>query len=142
MSETPFTMLYDGMCPICSREVRLLRRRAARRNIPLGFLDITAPDFDPSRYGLTARQVRERIHALTPQGEVIEGMAVFRRVYRALGLGWLIAWTGWPVFKPIADLGYRVFARVRPRLSRHRPCDDACGVDRASDDVAASPRSV
>ncbi len=125
----PLVMLYDGLCPICSREVRWIRRKARRRHADLAFRDITAPDFDPGKFGLTHADVRRRIHAITPEGNVIEGLEVFRRVYRELGLGWLAAWTAWPVLRHLADAGYALFARIRPRFSRHDPCDEACARD-------------
>lgn len=120
MSEPALTLLYDGLCPICSREMRHLARRARRRGVSLGFQDITRCDFDPARHGLTAGQVHRRIHAIGADGRVIEGMEVFRRAYRAVGLGWLVAWTGWPVLRPVANAAYALFARIRPRFSRQQ----------------------
>ena len=42
------TILYDGGCPLCLREVRFLqgRDRQAQR---LAFVDIDAPTYDPGR---------------------------------------------------------------------------------------------
>jgi len=42
-------------------------------------------------------------------------MSVFRATYKAVGLGWLLAPTGWPVLKPLFDLIYRLFAKYRCR---------------------------
>jgi len=91
--------------------------------MPIAFQDITRPGFDPARHNLTARQLRLRIHAILDDGRIISGMEVFRRAYRAVGLGWLVAWTGWPGLRPIADLAYALFARMRPRFSRREACD-------------------
>lgn len=110
-------LLYDGMCPICSREVALLRR-LDRRRLRLAFEDIAAEHFAPERYGLTMRQVIGSMHAIRSDGSVISGMQVFREAYAAVGLGWLLAPTRWPVLRTIADVLYRMFARIRPRLSR------------------------
>ena len=38
---------------------------------------------------------------------------VFRRAYGAVGWGWLVAPTTWPLLRGIADAAYRVFARNR-----------------------------
>ena len=46
---------------------------------------------------------------------VIEGMEVFRRAYAAVGLGWLLAPSRWPVVGLLFDAAYRVFARNRLR---------------------------
>ena len=122
-------LLYDGKCPICSREVRWLRRRAARRGAKLGFEDIAAPGFDPARYGLTAKAVRDQMHGVLPDGSVVRGVEVFRQAYAAVGLGWLLGWTRWPGLRLVADAGYAVFAKLRPHLSRFgRGCDETCGL--------------
>lgn len=106
-------LLYDGDCPLCSREVALLRRRDRRSRIR--FEDIAAPDFDAARYGLDRETVMARIHAVLPDGRVIEGMEVFRRAYTAVGLGWLLAPSRWPGIGRVFDAAYRVFARNRLR---------------------------
>lgn len=120
------TVLYDGQCPLCVREIEMLRRRApeGRR---AAFEDIAAPGFEPGRYGKTHAELMARIHGVLPDGRVIEGMAVFRRVYAAVGLGWLLAPTGWPLLRPLFDAAYRWFARNRLRLTgRAGECSDRC----------------
>lgn len=93
-------------------------------------VDITAPGFDPARYGATMDELMGQVHAVAPDGSMVTGMEVFRRAYRAIGLGWLLAPTGWPVLRPIADRLYRWFARVRPRLQRRDSCPDGrCRAD-------------
>jgi len=121
------TILYDGLCPLCAREVRFLIKRDRNRN-RLGVIDITAAGFDPSRWGLSLPQVHAAIHALDSSGQVITGPEVFRRAYAAVGLGWLVAWTAWAPFRPIVDALYRWFARNRHRLTgRTNPCESgAC----------------
>lgn len=113
------TVLFDGECPLCAREVALLRGRDAGRG-RIGFADIAAPGFDAARYGLSHAELMARIHGLLPDGRLVEGVEVFRRAYAAVGLGWLLAWTRWPGLRPIADAGYRWFARNRLRLTGRR----------------------
>lgn len=115
-------LLYDGDCPLCSREVALLQRRDEHARIR--FEDIAAPDFDPARYGLDRQAVMARIHAVLPDGRVIEGMEVFRRAYAAVGLGWLLAPSRWPGVGRLFDAAYRVFARNRLRWTgREAACE-------------------
>jgi len=122
-------LLHDGLCPVCSREVRMMRR--LDRHGRVAFEDIADPAFDPTRYGLTMPQVIGAMHAVLPDGRIITGMEVFRRAYRCLGFGWLVAPTGWPVLRRIFDALYRAFARVRPRLSRFSGCEsDRCAAPR------------
>ena len=115
-------LLYDGDCPLCSREVAMLRRLDRRGR--LQFDDIAAPGFDAGRYGLDAHGVMARIHAVLPDGRLIEGMEVFRRAYAAVGLGWLLAPSRWPGVGRLFDAAYRSFARNRLRWTgREAACE-------------------
>ena len=124
-----FRVLYDGECPLCAREVAMLRRLDRGRG-RLAFDDIAAPGFDASRYGRSQAELMARIHGVLPDGTVIEGVEVFRRAYAAVGLGWLVAPTRWPLLRPLSDAAYRWFARNRLRLTgRNEPCTtDRCAV--------------
>lgn len=121
-------VLYDGGCPLCSREIEFLRRRDRAGRI--AFEDIAAPDFEPARYGLEHHEVMARIHGVLPDGTLIEGVEVFRRLYAAVGLGWLVAPTRWPILRPIFDALYRVFARNRLRWTGR--ADAACHDERCA----------
>ena len=117
------TVLYDGDCPLCSREIRFLEKRDRGRG-RIQFEDIVEPSFDPSAYGLDARALMARIHGVLPDGTVIEGVEVFRLAYAAVGLGWLMAPTRWPGLRRLADLAYRIFARNRLRWTgRESVCE-------------------
>lgn len=124
MSSPEFTLLYDRQCPFCRLEVEWLQRRDRRGR--LGAIDISAAGFDPARFGLTLTAVHRRLHGVLANGTVIEGMPAIRAAWRAAGLGWVMAPTGWPVLRWFADLGYVVFARYRVPLGRlfgRRKCD-------------------
>jgi predicted DCC family thiol-disulfide oxidoreductase YuxK len=56
------------------------------------------------------------LHGVLPDGRKVTGVAAFREAYRAVGLGWVAAPTGWPVLRQVFDLLYVVFARYRVRL--------------------------
>jgi predicted DCC family thiol-disulfide oxidoreductase YuxK len=112
-------VLFDGGCPLCSREVALLRRLDRDRE-RVRFCDIAAPGFDASRTGRTRAELMARIHGVLSDGSVVEGMEVFRRAYAAVDLGWLLAPTRWPIIRPLADAAYRWFARNRLRLTGRR----------------------
>jgi predicted DCC family thiol-disulfide oxidoreductase YuxK len=107
-------VLYDGDCPLCSREIRFLEKVDRGRG-RIQFEDIAEPSFDPGAYGLDAREAMARIHGVLPEGTVIEGVEVFRRAYAAVGLGWLMAPTRWTGLRRLAELAYRIFARNRLR---------------------------
>ena len=116
-------VLFDGACPLCSREIRMLERLDRGRGC-VEFEDIAQPGFDPAVYGLDSERVMARIHGVLPDGSVIEGLEVFRRVYAAVGLGWLLAPTRWPLLRGISEAGYRIFAQNRMRWTgRAADCD-------------------
>lgn len=116
MEHWRFKLLYDGQCPICRREAHWLMRR--NRAGHLAFEDISAPGFDPSRYGLTAAEVMGVMHGVFPDGRILTRVAAFREAYRCVGLGWLLAPTGWLGLRWVADRAYEWFARHRVRLGQ------------------------
>jgi len=116
LSNVPIKMLYDGLCPLCKREVRVVTRQDKHGAVEP--VDITAPGFDAEALGLTQAAVHSRMHAILPDGSVVTGMEAFRRIYVAIGMGWLWRWTGWPILRPVFDLLYANFAKIRPRPQR------------------------
>lgn len=113
-------VLYDGECPLCTREIRFLERCDRGRG-RVDFEDIAAPAFDPTVYGLDTDALMARIHGVLPDGSVVEGLEVFRRVYAGVGLGWLVAPTRWPILRSVTELAYRVFASNRLRWTGRAP---------------------
>lgn len=112
----PLTLLYDAACPVCALEMDHLRERDHARR--LVFIDITAPGFDAAAYGATHAELDAEIHGLCADGRLLCGLEVLRLAYAAVGLGWVLRPTGAAPLRPLFDLGYRVFARHRQRLSR------------------------
>jgi predicted DCC family thiol-disulfide oxidoreductase YuxK len=108
-------VFYDGDCPLCVREIRLLRW--LDRHDRIGFVDIAASSFDARLVGRTHDQLMARIHGRLPGGELIEGVEVFRRLYAAVGFGPLVALTRIPGISHLLDGIYRLFARHRLRLT-------------------------
>jgi predicted DCC family thiol-disulfide oxidoreductase YuxK len=119
-------VLFDGECPLCRREIRMLERLDRGRGY-IDLEDISQPGFDPAAYGLDGERVMAQIHGVLPDGSAIEGLEVFRRVYAAVGLGWLMAPTRWPLLRDVSEAGYRIFARNRLRWTGR---ESACGSDR------------
>ena len=75
------TVLFDGGCPLCLREVNTLQRLDNGRQ-RLAFVDIDQPDYNPSLHqGISYRQAMGRIHAIAADGEIVTDVAVFRRAY-------------------------------------------------------------
>ncbi len=116
-------VFFDGDCPLCVREITLLRRLDRRGRIE--FTDIAAPAFDAAEVGLSWQALMDRIHGRLPDGTIIEGVEVFRRLYASVGFGPLVALTRWPGVSHLLELGYHAFAKNRLRLTG-RCTDGAC----------------
>jgi len=116
MSESPggeIEVFYDGGCPVCLREVRVLRRLDRRRRVR--FTDIDAVGFQAPPRGPSFDDLMARIHARTSDGTWVEGVEVFRRLYTAVGFGPLVHVSRWPGIAQVLDWGYAIFARNRTR---------------------------
>lgn len=107
------TVWYDGACPLCAREIALMRRldRAGR----IRFAD--AAD-GATLCPLDRTVMLARLHALE-NGVIVSGAAAFAAMWRAipllrpLGLLARVPGVVWGM-----DRAYRLFLRVRPRLQR------------------------
>ena len=130
-----FEVFHDGDCPLCNREIRMLRGLDKRSRIR--FTDISADGFDATATGLTWAQLMERIHGRMPDGTLVEGVEVFRQLYKAVGFGPLVAITRWPGISQLLGLGYLLFAKNRLRLTG-RCVDDVCAVHTGASQVAKS----
>ena len=108
-------VFYDGDCPLCMREIRMLTRLDRRGRIK--FTNIAAEGFDAASVGLDHATLMAKIHARLPSGELIEGVEVFRRLYEAVGFGPLVAVSRAPGVAQLLDVSYRWFARNRLRLT-------------------------
>jgi predicted DCC family thiol-disulfide oxidoreductase YuxK len=117
-------VFFDGACPLCMREIRMLQGLDRRRQ-RIRFVDIAADGFDAGSVGLTWQALMDRIHGRLPDGTLVEGVEVFRRLYAAVGFGPLVALTRLPGVRQLLDLAYHAFAKHRLRLTG-RCVDGAC----------------
>jgi predicted DCC family thiol-disulfide oxidoreductase YuxK len=119
-------VFYDGACPLCAREIAMLRRLDRGRG-RIRFTDIATVGFDPASVGASWAALMREIHGRLPDGRLIVGVEVFRRLYAAVGFRALVAVSRWPVIAPALSVAYTLFARNRLRLTGR--CDgQACAV--------------
>ncbi len=114
------TVWFDGACPLCRREIALLRR--LDRRCAIAFVDVADPasgDACP----IDRADLLARFHAREAGAEgMVSGAAAFAAMWRAipvlrpLGLAarrpWVLA---------LLERLYGVFLRVRPWLRRRLP---------------------
>ncbi len=112
-------VLYNGDCPICSREIAAYRGTAERQGLPLRFEDLNRADLDA--WGLDAESARARLH-VRRGGEVLAGLpafvALWERMPRLRWLAWLVQLPG---LRGLAtELYDRVLAPGLAALDRRR----------------------
>lgn len=119
-------VLYNGDCPLCSREIALYKRQAARHGADIAFEDIARADL--AAWGLSADAARRRLHA-RQAGKMLHGLAAFRALWSRLpGWCWLDRLAGMPVLGSLFALAYdRVAAPLLYRLTRWRERRAASG---------------
>ncbi len=131
LPQLEFTLLYDGHCPICRHEIAWLNRLNKRGRLLC--LDINHADFQAEHYGKTFADLMAEIHGVLPDGTVLKGLPVFRAAYQAVGLGWLMAPTAWPILNQLFAWLYQLFATHRLRIGAwfggSRCVDKVCGLD-------------
>jgi predicted DCC family thiol-disulfide oxidoreductase YuxK len=115
MNDPELIVFYDGACPVCALEMATLCQRDGRARLKA--VDISAPGFDAEGHGFQQSALEASIHVVAGDGEVVRGAEALRRVYRAVGLGWLVAPTAWPGLRALSDLAYRAFAKRRRNIS-------------------------
>ena len=118
-------VFYDGACPLCTREINWLLR-LDRRHV-IRFTDIASAEFDATSVGVTFSALMDRIHGRLPDGTLLEGVEVFRRLYSAVGFRTAVAATRLPGIAQLLELSYRAFAKHRLELAG-RCANDACAV--------------
>ena len=132
MASYPLTVFFDGACPICDREIALMRRLDKRRL--LVFCDFSRSDYDSTSINISPTELGRIIHARWADGTVITGINVFRAMWEAVGLGFLARLSRLSFVEPLVVRAYAWFARNRLRLTgrSHTCAGDACRSDGAS----------
>lgn len=116
-------MLYDGECPLCMREVNMLRERNKLYGT-IKFVDISSNDYSPEENaGLNYKTVMGSIHAILYDGTVLTDIAAFKRLYEEVGLGWVYAITKYKPIAIAADAIYAVWAKYRLQITGRPPLD-------------------
>ena len=110
------TMLYDGSCPMCAREVAFLK--TLQRAPHVCFADISAPGFSPAPYTakpLEALQAEMNVHDAAT-GTMHTRVDAFRKLYSTLGYNFLGFTRHWP-FSVVADGAYTFLAAHKHRIA-------------------------
>ena len=115
-STPPLTVLYDGACPLCRREIGIYR--GLQPDMPVCFADVS----DASQAlppGTTREQLLARFHVHDADGRLLSGAQAFLALWATLpGWRWLARVGRLPGAAWAMERAYRLFLRARPALQR------------------------
>jgi predicted DCC family thiol-disulfide oxidoreductase YuxK len=125
-------ILYDGLCPLCCRTVRLLTGFDLFTR--LAFLDFRRIDLNEynrhHRLNLALPDLEEEMHVIC-RGQAYRGFDGYRRIALALPASWpLVPWLFLPWLSSLGALVYGFVARHRHRHPLLQ-CDSHCPVQPA-----------
>ena len=131
MTAAKRTIYFDGLCQLCSREIDTFQWLV--RDGSLAYVDITLPDFDATAHGVDPVAVNRHMHVRDEQtGRMLVGVDALAGMWECVpGFRWLAWLSRLPVLRQLSDVGYEVFAWVRPKLPKRRRdlCDSGrCAV--------------
>lgn len=107
------TVWYDSACPLCIREIALMRR--LDRQGAIDFVDAQSEQACP----IDRRQLLARFHAQEAGEPIVSGAAAFAAMWRAIPRLRLLGRAA--RFRPvlwILEGLYRIFLVIRPALQR------------------------
>jgi predicted DCC family thiol-disulfide oxidoreductase YuxK len=110
------TVLYDGACPLCRREIGIYR--GLQSDTPVCFSDVSDAT-QPLPPGTTREQLLARFHVRDTNGQLLSGAEAFLALWATLpGWRWLARVGRVPGAAWVMERAYRLFLHTRPALQR------------------------
>ena len=112
-TNTRVTVWFDADCPLCVREIALMKRLDRRNAIE--FVDIQGTRHCP----LDRATLLDRFHARATDGQLVSGAAAFAAMWREIPvLRPLGVAAQWRPFLVLLEHAYLGFLAIRPSLQR------------------------
>jgi len=109
------TVLFDGACPLCRREIGVYRSLIPLQ--PVQWLDVSKGSEDISSEEQALYMAR--FHVRQKDGQLLSGAAAFVALWLAMpGWRWLGRFARLPGVTPVLEVMYRGFLHLRPHLQR------------------------
>lgn len=106
------TVFFDGDCPLCRREIALMKRLDRRSRIE--FLDISGDT--TAACPVDRKTMLERFHVMD-NGQLRSGAAAFAAMWRQIPLLWPLGqFARIPPVTWLLERSYRGFLALRPKL--------------------------
>lgn len=107
-------LVYDDHCGLCMVLALGIQLRAADLAV-VGFSDLA---HEGVLDALDHDALMASAHYVTPEGIEYHGGEAVTRVLRLVPGGQTAAWLDWPVARGLREIGYRLVAGQRPRISK------------------------
>ncbi len=119
----PYTVVYDGVCKVCGRLVKVLNAWDTRDEIEvIPFQNTSVLDRFP---WIPSEAYAEAMQLIGPGGETWQGGDAVEQLLKVLPAGWAVGWAfALPGFGPLFGRFYRWFARNRYKFG----CGEHCQV--------------
>ena len=115
--DTRLKVFYDGQCVVCAKEIEIYARIANRKRIQ--FVDISSPLFDASQEKLDPIEIKKVFHVKDSEDKVYRGVDGFIAIWEILEIFPLLSYLAKSsLTRPLFDLGYLIFSKIRPFLPR------------------------
>ncbi len=117
------TVLYDGECPLCRREISVYRSlQPLEADTRVYFEDVSnaaLPLLSALPPGTTREQLLARFHVRDRDGQLVSGARAFLALWAVLpGWRWLARAGSLPGMASLMERAYNIFMRGRPMLQR------------------------
>lgn len=110
MNPNTLTVLFDGGCPLCSREIAHYQQLTSR--MPIDWVDITQDRERLRSLGLSVAEAMAEFHVIDGSGQVYKGADGFVALWQALPyFHWLASLCKTLHLLPLMRWGYAHFAR-------------------------------
>ncbi|MCB1050368.1 MAG: DUF393 domain-containing protein [Acidobacteria bacterium] len=115
-------VFYDGRCYVCAAEIQTYRKRARAGSIL--FVDISDPAFVAAEWDRDYDSLQRIFHVRLADGTWRTGVSGFIEIWKSVpGWSWLANLAEIRPVRWALDLGYLVFAWLRPYLPK-KGCED------------------
>ncbi|REL30490.1 thiol-disulfide oxidoreductase DCC family protein [Thalassotalea euphylliae] len=109
------TLFFDGNCSLCVAEINALAKRNTKQLIQ--FEDLHQANFAVHFPDIDSQEAMKIIHGKLGS-KVITGIDVNYHAWRLVGKEFWVKPLAWPLTRPLAKLGYRLFAANRHSISK------------------------
>lgn len=104
------TLFYDGNCPLCAKEITLLRRL---KDSSLELIDIHSHEYGTLTVSKTDIELLSVLHLKQADNTWKTGVDASVTAWSHTSYGWLFLPLRWPLLKPVVDCLYQKWAHNR-----------------------------